>query len=458
MAQTCRVGHGERHRPWASWRPADAGGGLLRVRGGCRARRAYVRSRDERVNGGGDRFPGAARRGIRRLPALACRHDPTFYLAVLRLPADVRPAVHALYGFVRGADEIVDGAGRSGARGLPAALDAWEGALERGLAGGTSDHPVIAALVDAGLRPRASPRGAAGLHTVDAGRLRSVRIASRAELDRYMDGSAASVGRVMAVILGARREAETFGRLGVAFQPTNFVRDVRVDYQLGRIYLPRRSSSGSAWMQPRSAWCRRRLSFAPDLGRGWPGSCSSARRRPPSALRCPARGAACASPVLPTSPSSTASRPSTTTSSRTRSAPGPGASRAPSLHDLRRSRAQLTRPRLRCIQPATRRRDGPCTSRASAESVVVEWHQHRSLGAQLVEQRVDFVCRVTRHEDRHRRREAELVGDRTVEGDERPVREREPDRLTGAVRAGSVIVEPGISSTYRSTASRAEPS
>ena len=32
MAQTCRVGHGESHRPWASGRPADAGGGLLRDR------------------------------------------------------------------------------------------------------------------------------------------------------------------------------------------------------------------------------------------------------------------------------------------------------------------------------------------------------------------------------------------------------------------------------------------
>ena len=66
----------------------------------------------------------------------------------------------------------------------------------------------------------------------------ALRIATRAELDRYMDGSAASVGRVMAAILGARREAETFGKLGVAFQLTNFVRDVRVDYELDRIYLP----------------------------------------------------------------------------------------------------------------------------------------------------------------------------------------------------------------------------
>ena len=72
------------------------------------------------------------------------------------------------------------------------------------------------------------------------------RVASRA---RPLHGRERSPSaELMAVILGARREAETFGRLGVAFQPTNFVRDVRVDYQLGRIYLPRRSSSGSAWM------------------------------------------------------------------------------------------------------------------------------------------------------------------------------------------------------------------
>lgn len=180
--------------------------------------------------------PVAAYAACRRLLR---RHDPTYYLAVLRLPADVRPAVHALYGFVRGADEIVDGAGRfvePAAR--FAALDAWERALERGLAGGTSDHPVIAALVDAGLRlelPLDELGGYMRSMRVDCGR---VRIATRVELDRYMDGSAASVGRVMAAILGARGEAETFGKLGVAFQLTNFVRDVRVDYELDRIYLP----------------------------------------------------------------------------------------------------------------------------------------------------------------------------------------------------------------------------
>ena len=37
------------------------------------------------------------------------RHDPTYYWATRRLPAEIRPATHALYGYVRTADDIVDG-------------------------------------------------------------------------------------------------------------------------------------------------------------------------------------------------------------------------------------------------------------------------------------------------------------------------------------------------------------
>jgi len=40
------------------------------------------------------------------------RHDPTYYWATRRLPRHVRSAVHALYGYVRAADELVDGAAR----------------------------------------------------------------------------------------------------------------------------------------------------------------------------------------------------------------------------------------------------------------------------------------------------------------------------------------------------------
>jgi len=167
------------------------------------------------------------------------RHDPTYYLAVLRLPRELRPAVHAVYGFVRGADEIVDGNGAPrSADARRAALDAWERELERGLAAGRSDHPVIGALVDAGLHHRL-PLAELGTYMssmrVDCG---PVRIQNRDELERYMDGSAAAVGRIMAAILSTADHAETFARLGIAFQLTNFLRDVREDYRLDRIYLP----------------------------------------------------------------------------------------------------------------------------------------------------------------------------------------------------------------------------
>jgi phytoene synthase len=169
------------------------------------------------------------------------RHDPTYYAATSCLPRDVRPAVHALYGFVRGADEIVDDPGRRyptpAAR--RAALDTWHAELERGLAAGRSEHPVIAALVDAHAR-HALPLGLLGRY-MDSMRLDCgpVRIASRAELDDYMEGSAATVGRIMAHLLGVPpSETEQVARLGVAFQLTNFIRDVPVDWLLDRIYLP----------------------------------------------------------------------------------------------------------------------------------------------------------------------------------------------------------------------------
>jgi phytoene synthase len=166
------------------------------------------------------------------------RRDPTFFLATQRLPGDVRPAVHALYGFVRGADDIVDesGAPPSARR---AALDAWQAELERGLAQGSSHHPVIAALVDAGRR-HDLPLGELCVYMdsmrVDCDR---VRMADQAQLDAYMNGSAAAVGRIMAPLLGApTADRETVAALGVAYQLTNFIRDVREDWAMDRVYLP----------------------------------------------------------------------------------------------------------------------------------------------------------------------------------------------------------------------------
>jgi len=169
------------------------------------------------------------------------RHDPTYYWATRRLPADVRPAVHALYAFVRTVDDVVDGPGRP-----PdpvdrlAALDRWELILDDAIRGrnGHAD-PEVTALVDAARRhslPLGELRLYFGSMRKDAGQ---VRVQTWTELERYMQGSAGSVGRILAALLGipADRRRE-FASLATAFQLTNFVRDVREDWSLDRVYLP----------------------------------------------------------------------------------------------------------------------------------------------------------------------------------------------------------------------------
>ncbi len=167
------------------------------------------------------------------------RHDPTYYFATRRLPAEVRPAVHALYAFVRTADELVDGPGRAASPAARrAALDRREEELWRGVGGAVPADPAIAALVHAGRRhdlPLEELRAYMDSMRVDCG---PVRIGSWDELTRYMNGSAAAVGRIMAPLLGAPGASDSFASLGMAFQLTNFIRDVREDWALDRLYLP----------------------------------------------------------------------------------------------------------------------------------------------------------------------------------------------------------------------------
>jgi phytoene synthase len=166
------------------------------------------------------------------------RHDPTYFVATSLLPRAVRPAIHAVYGFVRTADQIVDGPDRPPtAADRRLALDAWERELEHAR-DGRAAHPVPTALADAGARhglPLDQLRIYMASMRVDCG---PVRIRDDAELDRYMAGSAAAVGRIMAPLIGAPGRPEEVARLGMAFQLANFVRDVREDWALDRIYLP----------------------------------------------------------------------------------------------------------------------------------------------------------------------------------------------------------------------------
>jgi phytoene synthase len=184
------------------------------------------------------------RASYERCRRLNAAHGKTYYLATLLLPAAKRPSVHALYGFARYADEIVDDLSSTLTPAQKAAeLTGWGEQVRRDLAAGRSAHPVTRAFVDT------VRRWDIDVSYVEAF-LRSMRMdltvagyASWADLMEYVHGSAAVIGLQMLPILGhpgvPRAVVEPYAAdLGVAFQLANFIRDVGEDLRRGRVYLP----------------------------------------------------------------------------------------------------------------------------------------------------------------------------------------------------------------------------
>ncbi|POX43294.1 phytoene synthase [Streptomyces sp. Ru73] len=174
---------------------------------------------------------------------LNARHGRTYFLATRLLPPARRPAVHALYGFARWADDIVD---RLDDGATPAerrdALLRLQRALETGLRQGHSPEPVVHALADTAARYRIDHRHFTDFMASMHDDLVVTDYATYEELRGYMHGSAAVIGLQMLPVLGTvvprDLAAPHAAALGIAFQLTNFLRDVGEDLDRGRIYLP----------------------------------------------------------------------------------------------------------------------------------------------------------------------------------------------------------------------------
>ena len=186
-----------------------------------------------------------------------CRHitrsaAKNFYYAFLVLPSAKRQALCAVYAFMRRCDDITDDVN------LPPherrqKLEAWLDALHRVQSGQPSDDPVLLALSDTQRRFKIppelldqlaygtgmdipedgsqNPSGAEGLQ---------VLYRTFADLRVYCYRVASVVGLVCIRIFGYRDPAAEplAENLGLAFQLTNIIRDIKEDAGMGRIYLP----------------------------------------------------------------------------------------------------------------------------------------------------------------------------------------------------------------------------
>jgi len=179
-------------------------------------------------------------------------HGRSYYLATKLLPAWKHRHVHALYGFTRYTDDIVDAGGDSGGPARAARLGRWADQFYTAIEGTRAPADPVLRAVRHTIATFGLPRGDFDAFFASMRMDLHVRdYADYAALLEYMEGSAAVIGTMMLPILLAPDHApgpvpvaeaavarESARQLGLAFQLTNFIRDVAEDLARGRVYLP----------------------------------------------------------------------------------------------------------------------------------------------------------------------------------------------------------------------------
>jgi phytoene synthase len=167
----------------------------------------------------------------------AAKSGSSFYYAFLFLPPERRLAITALYAFCREVDDVVDECTDTSIARIKLA---WWRTQIQAMFDGKPEHPVTQAL-------------APWLEKFDITAVRLLAIIDGMEMDlsqsRYLDWPglrnycwhvAGVVGELSAGIFGYQDPTTLAyaGKLGLAFQLTNIIRDVGDDARRGRIYLP----------------------------------------------------------------------------------------------------------------------------------------------------------------------------------------------------------------------------
>ena len=208
--------------------------------------------------------------GYRRCAKLTWRYGTTYFWGAALLPRPQRKHVHAIYALCRLADDIVDlpndqypvptdpdrianepdsiPTEPGPTLPDPADLQTADGAQLRAfaeefrtsLAAGGSADPVMAAVVHTVIICRIDPECFERFFDAMAMDLSTSSYRTWEDLRDYMEGSAAVIGEMMLPVLqpidmAAQAPARS---LGLAFQLTNFLRDIDEDLDRARVYLP----------------------------------------------------------------------------------------------------------------------------------------------------------------------------------------------------------------------------
>lgn len=168
---------------------------------------------------------------------LCQKHATSFSLAAEYLPERERLAAYATYGFCRVTDQIVDGTAPPHEK--KTRLSEWKNNLAQAWESGTSPDPILHAFVQT-CHLYTIPREW-GFRLIDGLEkdLEKKTYKNFDELYEYCFSAAAIPGLLMAYVLRAPHSAlEHAIELGVGMQLTNILRDIKEDFDAGRVYLP----------------------------------------------------------------------------------------------------------------------------------------------------------------------------------------------------------------------------
>jgi phytoene synthase len=165
--------------------------------------------------------------------------DTSFYYSFLVLPAAKREAIVAVWDFCRAVDDAVD---EPGAADPQAALEGWRAEIGRCFGSGpqtpqTRQGRNLQPVIGTFSLPRRPFEDLVDGVEMD---LRVARYDTFEALYEYCWRVASTVGLICLEIFGyTRPESRDYAvNLGIALQLTNIIRDVRVDLERGRLYLP----------------------------------------------------------------------------------------------------------------------------------------------------------------------------------------------------------------------------
>ena len=186
--------------------------------------------------------PAFVSEGLEECRRITKKYGTSFYFATQFFPREVREGIYAIYAFARIPDEIVDDPDCSdhdeAVRKLTAWCDDWRQAM---WAGGSEHDAVLNFIAKAFRKYRILMDDCEAFLKSMFMDEEKFAYENYAELEEYMYGSAGVIGLMVTRVVGYSSDDafEYAKKLGYAFQLTNFLRDIREDYDgLGRVYMP----------------------------------------------------------------------------------------------------------------------------------------------------------------------------------------------------------------------------